>query len=266
MIDYAQLSRRDASMYFNECLAIDREANTPHRVYVCESFQLNEYVSVDDIEDKHRRCGYCYAVFNTTTTRSGATAYTPAEFHAKFFVSKFPLGWVNCDNLAVYLYSPLSRSTAKGHRRDSLQTVCPYAEALSGIYSATIANLEHVEDIHRERLSVLRTAYRKALIMVREGDTVVPKVRGNIYQPRFHTPQEVLVNFTATDKPAKVGMAMSRAFAASVNRNFFGDSAGLYYHTKQVGAVLNDGFKLFEPFLQIRPQFERTFGQDIGVI
>lgn len=265
MTDYTTLSYRDASMYFNDCLAVDREASTAHRTIISHTYELGAHGLTSQIEEKHQQAEYVYIVYNTTTTRSAATIYTPKEFHDKFFVNKFPVGWVNCDSVAVYMQSPLSRSTSKGHRRDTFTVLCPYADALSAVYSSTISQVQELDDAKREYLNQLRNTYTKMLSLIRNDGSVVAQVKGSLYSPRFYTPEEVIDNFTVS-APRRVGMAMSREFGVSINRNFFGTSAGLYYHTKQIGAVFNDGFKLFEPFMQVKPQFERTFGQDIGVI
>ena len=265
MTDYTRLSARDASMYFNDCLAVNRETLTAHRILVASPYDADAYGVAGQLQEKHQQAEVMYLVYNTTTTRSAATIYTPEEFHDKFFVNKFPVGWVNCESVAVYLQSQLSRSTAKGHRRETFTVLCPYANALSAVYSSTVSQIQEMDDHKREYLNQLRNTYTKMLSLIRNGDSVVSQVKGNLYSPRFYEPQEVIDNFTVS-APRRVGMAMSREFGVSINRNFFGNSAGLYYHTKQIGAVFNDGFKLFEPFLQVKPQFERTFGQDIGVI
>ena len=240
MHDYTTLQRRDAILYFNKTLAVCKETS---RVFL---------VKVVSFEDK----GYYYKV--------GTSSLPAEEFHSKFFIYKFKLGWVQTRQVALYISSLPQRNAKKGYVQEDLFLYNPYDEFLQEARRLHLQKLLALSDPGGDKVIMRRLAIIDALRF--SGNCVCNikyllgrgGVLGSIYSPKY-------LRFTTGIKRLREGIigsvALSRDFAMSGYVGTGDNGKGsMFYRTKHIGHVLKNNVELFPPFRVLLEQLERQTG------
>lgn len=244
------LSARDASLYFNDCVATHRKEIRTCLVNIVEA-------------DTPR--GWAVRKSNQTLP--------PEDFFSEWEVTRFSLGWRNIGTGAVYLSSPVGRGASKGYRPRAVYKYSPYDYALkkkrSHIYLQLKDELEQAESINEEQLRDLEAKAIKNVNLINSKiNQDVDRVMSsgpNRTKAAFPTYVSVPDAINAIKTNNITGAALANSIALVLDGRSDSGGPTLYYHKIPIGEVQNEQLNCYDEYKDMVPQITRILGEQRNV-
>lgn len=236
-MNYVELDGRDAAMYFNNTLCVNKSDGKAYKV------------SVDG--------GPVYKIFNSTRPRNQVATLSPKEFFRDFLPARVALGWVNTTSGAMYLVVRTDRSTKKGFSEDRINSFCPYHNGVVRM----LDNAQHADyTANREDYSPATIKIREAVDNLDREAALARRLEfaGSVLNPQylsFADASEALLS----DPPSRWGAALSMNFGAMYCHSGADVEVGMFYRKSRIGklSTMSGRIVLNKEAAELHPQIMR---------
>lgn len=239
------LSYRDASLYFDKCIAVHREEPRTCVVSIQESST------------------YGWAV------RRGDETLDPEQFWSEWEVCRFQLGWRNIGKGAVYLYCPVGRSALKGYSTAHIQSFSPYENVLvkkkTNLHIQFKDKVEQDKNIKPDTLVSLQDQLCKDLqyidSKIHAGTDRLMKSTANRTKAAFPTYVSRLDAINTLGNKNVTGVALANSIALVLDGLSDHGGPTLYYHKVPIGEVKDEQLNCYDEYQDMVPQITRILGE-----